>query len=114
MRHGRVGRHLGRSSGHRRSLYRTLMTELFRHEQIRTTAPNLVQVLHGCAGGPQCGGYFFLVGALNLVVAYLFSEAFWVDYKLWSAIGYTLIIAIITALILSPHIKEDSPSETQK
>jgi large subunit ribosomal protein L17 len=37
MRHGRVGRHLKRSSGHRRALYRTLMTELFRHEQIRTT-----------------------------------------------------------------------------
>jgi len=37
MRHGRVGRHLKRSSGHRRALYRNLMTELFRHEQIRTT-----------------------------------------------------------------------------
>ncbi|MBN1138124.1 MAG: 50S ribosomal protein L17 [Anaerolineae bacterium] len=37
MRHGRAGRHLNRSSGHRRALYRTLMTELFRHEQIRTT-----------------------------------------------------------------------------
>jgi large subunit ribosomal protein L17 len=37
MRHGRVGRHLGRSSGHRRALYRTLITELFRHQQIRTT-----------------------------------------------------------------------------
>jgi large subunit ribosomal protein L17 len=37
MRHGRAGRHLKRSSGHRRALYRTLITELFRHEQIRTT-----------------------------------------------------------------------------
>lgn len=37
MRHGRVGRHLKRTSGHRRALYRTLMTELFRHEQIKTT-----------------------------------------------------------------------------
>lgn len=37
MRHGRVGRHLKRSSGHRQALYRTLMTELFRHERITTT-----------------------------------------------------------------------------
>jgi large subunit ribosomal protein L17 len=37
MRHGRMGRHLKRSSGQRRALYRGLMTELFRHEQITTT-----------------------------------------------------------------------------
>ena len=37
MRHGRAGRHLKRTSGHRRALYRNLMTELFRHERIRTT-----------------------------------------------------------------------------
>lgn len=37
MRHRKVGRHLKRSSGHRRALYRNLMTELFRHERIETT-----------------------------------------------------------------------------
>lgn len=37
MRHRRVGRHLGREGGHRRALYRNLMTELFRHERIKTT-----------------------------------------------------------------------------
>jgi large subunit ribosomal protein L17 len=37
MRHGKVGRHLKRSSGQRRALYRILMTELFRHERIETT-----------------------------------------------------------------------------
>lgn len=37
MRHRKAGRHLKRSSGHRRALYRTLMTELFRHERIKTT-----------------------------------------------------------------------------
>lgn len=58
--------------------------------------------------------YFFIVGALNLVVAYHFSEAFWVDYKLWSSIGYTLLMTIITAVMLAPYIKEDSSSEIQK
>jgi large subunit ribosomal protein L17 len=37
MRHGKAGRHLKRSSGHRRALYRNLTTELFRHERIQTT-----------------------------------------------------------------------------
>jgi len=37
MRHRKMGRHLKRSSGHRRALYRNLMTELFRHERIETT-----------------------------------------------------------------------------
>jgi large subunit ribosomal protein L17 len=37
MRHRKAGRHLKRSSGHRRALYRNLMTDLFRHERIRTT-----------------------------------------------------------------------------
>lgn len=37
MRHRKAGRKLGRSSGQRRALYRNLITELFRHERIRTT-----------------------------------------------------------------------------
>lgn len=50
--------------------------------------------------------YFFLVGALNLVVAYQFSEAFWVSYKLWSGILYTICLMIATVLIVAPHIKD--------
>ncbi len=37
MRHAKVGRKLGRKTGPRRALIRNLMTELFRHERIRTT-----------------------------------------------------------------------------
>ena len=37
MRHGKKGRHLGRSSGHRKALYRNLITELFRYERLQTT-----------------------------------------------------------------------------
>jgi large subunit ribosomal protein L17 len=37
MRHRVSGRRLGRSSGHRRALRRNLITELFRHERIKTT-----------------------------------------------------------------------------
>lgn len=38
MRHRVVGRRLGRSSGHRKALRRSMITELFRHERIRTTS----------------------------------------------------------------------------
>lgn len=37
MRHRVAGRKLGRSMGHRRALFRNLVTELFRHGRIRTT-----------------------------------------------------------------------------
>lgn len=37
MRHRVAGRKLGRSSAHRKALFRNLVTELLRHEQIRTT-----------------------------------------------------------------------------
>jgi intracellular septation protein len=47
---------------------------------------------------------FTIVGALNLVVAYLYSEAVWVSYKLYSAIGFTLVLTVLTALIVSPHL----------
>ena len=37
MRHRVAGRKLGRSSAHRKALFRNLVTDLLRHEQIRTT-----------------------------------------------------------------------------
>ena len=48
---------------------------------------------------------FIVVGALNLFVAYRFSEAFWVSYKLYSAIGFTLLLTILTAVLVSPHLQ---------
>jgi large subunit ribosomal protein L17 len=35
--HAKAGHKLGRKSAHRRALFRNLMTELFRHERIKTT-----------------------------------------------------------------------------
>lgn len=54
---------------------------------------------------------FVIVGALNLVVAYGFSEEAWVDYKLYSAIGFTLVLTILTALMIGPHMKEPEASD---
>ena len=50
---------------------------------------------------------FTLVGALNLIVAYRFEEAVWVSYKLYSSIGFTLTLMLLTVAIVAPHVKED-------
>ena len=49
---------------------------------------------------------FSIVGSLNLYVAYNFSQAAWVNYKLYSSIGFTLALMIITMIIVVPHIKD--------
>jgi intracellular septation protein len=54
---------------------------------------------------------FAIVGALNLVVAYGYSEDTWVSYKLYSAIGFTLLLTILTALLISPHLKDGELTE---
>ena len=54
-------------------------------------------------------GNFSIVGALNLFVAYGFSEETWVSYKMYSAIGFTLLLTILTALIISPYLKDEEP-----
>ena len=51
---------------------------------------------------------FTVVGALNIYVAYNFSQAAWVDYKLYSAFGFTLLLMILTVVIIFPHIKDQS------
>lgn len=54
---------------------------------------------------------FFLAGALNLVVAYNFSEEFWVNYKLFGGLGLTFLYVIITVIYLarSGHLEEEPP-----
>ena len=49
---------------------------------------------------------FSIVGSLNLYVAYNFSQDAWVNYKLYSSIGFTLLLMIITMIIVVPHIKD--------
>jgi intracellular septation protein len=54
---------------------------------------------------------FIIVGGLNLIVAYGFSEETWVGYKLYSSIGFTLVLTILTALLISPHLKDQQLPE---
>lgn len=57
---------------------------------------------------------FLLVGTLNLVVVYNFSESTWVSYKLWSAIGFTVLLAALTVAIIAPHMQDDETAPSPK
>jgi intracellular septation protein len=59
-------------------------------------------------------GNFLLAGSANLFVAYQFSEAAWVSYKLWSMIAFTAVLSILTALIIAPHMKDDQLKDDQQ
>lgn len=50
---------------------------------------------------------FLVVGGLNLVIAYRFEEAFWVAYKLYSSVGFTLLLMLVTVLLIAPHLKNE-------
>ena len=54
---------------------------------------------------------FLIVGALNIFVAYNFSQAAWVDYKLYSSIGFTLLLMTLTMVVVFPHMK-DQPDQS--
>ncbi len=50
---------------------------------------------------------FIIVGALNLYVVYQYEEAFWVSYKLYSSIGFTVLMMLLTVMIVAPHLKSE-------
>lgn len=54
---------------------------------------------------------FLIVGALNIYVAYNYSQAAWVDYKLYSSIGFTLLLMTLTMVVVFPHMK-DQPDQS--
>ncbi len=45
--------------------------------------------------------FFIIVGGVNLYVAYNFSEAFWVKFKLFGMLGLTLVFVIIQSIWLT-------------
>lgn len=52
--------------------------------------------------------FFVLSGVLNLIVAYNFSEDFWVNFKLFGLLGLTIIFIIAQGVYLSRYIKEET------
>jgi intracellular septation protein len=50
--------------------------------------------------------FFVFIGVLNLIVAYNFSEAIWVDFKLFGILGLTFVFVIAQAIYLQRHMIE--------
>ncbi|MCQ8895942.1 septation protein A [Limnobacter humi] len=49
--------------------------------------------------------FFLLMAAANLLVAYNFSTDIWVDFKLFGALGATLVFVIGQGIYMSRHMK---------
>ena len=56
-------------------------------------------------------GFFTALGAINLYVAYNFSEAAWVNFKLYGMIGLTAAFAIGQGVWLANKMPPESPDE---
>jgi intracellular septation protein len=51
-------------------------------------------------------GFFAVMGALNLYVAYNFSTDAWVNFKLFGGIGLMLVFVLLQALFLARHVQD--------
>jgi intracellular septation protein len=52
--------------------------------------------------------FFAAMGALNLYVAYHYSESAWVQFKVWGATGCMLVFVLAQGFYLARHIREDA------
>ncbi|HZP89271.1 MAG TPA: septation protein A [Burkholderiales bacterium] len=52
-------------------------------------------------------GFFLLMGALNLYVAYNFSESTWVNFKLFGSMGLMLVFVLVQGLYLARFAEEE-------
>ncbi|MDH3275580.1 MAG: septation protein IspZ [Gammaproteobacteria bacterium] len=55
--------------------------------------------------------FFVAVGCINLYVAFAFSEATWVKFKLFGMFGITIIFVIIQTVWLTMTIKENESAD---
>ena len=56
-------------------------------------------------------GFFFVVGVVNLYVAYTFSEPTWVRFKLFGMLGLTIVFVIIQTIWLSIMMNKAETAE---
>lgn len=57
--------------------------------------------------------FFTVVGAINLYVAYSFSEPTWVKFKLFGMLGLTLIFVILQTIWLTNAMKQAETPEQE-
>ncbi len=52
--------------------------------------------------------FFAVLGGVNLYVAYHFSEAVWVDFKLFGVIGMMLVFMLLQGFVLAKYIEKET------
>ena len=58
--------------------------------------------------------YFLMIGFINIYVAYRFSTAIWVDFKVFGMIGLTLLFVLAQTAYLYKHIQSNKNQITVK
>jgi intracellular septation protein len=58
--------------------------------------------------------FFAAMGVLNLWVAYNFSTAAWVNFKLFGALGLMLVFTVAQGLYLSRHLEHEPPVQSRR
>ncbi|MCG3188691.1 MAG: putative intracellular septation protein A [Burkholderiaceae bacterium] len=58
--------------------------------------------------------FFAMMGVLNLWVAYNFSTAAWVNFKLFGALGLMLAFTVAQGLYLSRYLEQEPPAEPRR
>lgn len=81
---------------------------VFRKNLIRSMMEREVSMPDDIWGRLQASwiGFFAIMGALNLAVAFNFSTDTWVNFKLFGGIGLMLLFVVAQALMLSRYVEE--------
>lgn len=58
-------------------------------------------------------GFFFISGALNIWVAYQFSQEVWVNFKLFGMLGLSIAFIVAQAIYLARFMQEAPSEENQ-
>ncbi len=53
------------------------------------------------------GIFFIALAALNLVIAFNFSEKIWINFKLFGTLGLTIAFAVAQSVVLSRYVQEE-------
>lgn len=89
----------------KKPLIQKLMSSAFEDENIEVPEKAWSQINYSWPIG------YTLFGFLNLYVAFNYSEAFWVKFKLFGLMGMTLLLIGFTIYTLSPYLMEAEESE---
>lgn len=57
--------------------------------------------------------FFTFCAGLNLVVAYQFSQAFWVNFKVFGLLGLTLLFAIVSMAMVYPYLPKEHDKKSE-